>query len=292
MSAERQYACADTGARDKLWQRHFAAALRLDQPAFYPVSGTTAIVRGGECPLADLLREATGPHILKPRFGSNGCAVARVSYTPTGFALESDCPDTALFLNEFPFDSAASGRDALEALAGRRERYIDRARAGIPERLLNESLLEAEVPPWRADGLLCEPRVIAQRVSGERFDVLGGVCKLIDTEVGACVARDFREVPLLKGLEPHLGPDAPRARAELLAASTRATAALVPALEARGTRVHQFGIDFRLYRNEGGAPRFALLEFQFGIGRVAPECAPPGYRTRTELAAAFGPFFD
>jgi hypothetical protein len=95
-------------------------------------------------------------------------------------------------------------------------------------------------------------------------------------------------VPLLAGLEPHLGVHAPRASAELLATAERATSALAPALEARGTRVHQIGIDFRLYR-EAGAPRFALLEFQFGIGGIAPECAPPGYRTRADLADAFGP---
>jgi hypothetical protein len=268
-------------ARDKLWQRLFAAELGLDQPAFVAVSGAGAV--------AEVVAAGSGPFVLKPRFGSNGCAVARVTHTAAGFALESDCPDTARFLDEFPFDPTARGRDALEALAGRRERYIDRARAAIPERLLNESLLEPEVPPWRADGFVCEPRAIAQRVSGERFDVLGGLCKLVGTAVGACVARDFREVPLLAGLEPHLGTDAPRACAELLAAAERAATALVPALEPLGTRVHQFGIDFRLYRSAEGAPRFALLEFQFGIGAVAPECAPPGYRTRAELVRTFGP---
>lgn len=288
MTASPLWACADTGARDKLWQRLFAAELHLDQPAFVAVSGTVALTCGREVPLADVLTVTSGPHILKPRFGSNGCAVARVSRTEAGFVLESDCPDTALFLEEFPFDPTARGRDALEALASRREGYIDRARAGVPERLLNESLLEAEVPPWRAGGFVCEPRVIAQRACGERFVVLGGVCKLVGTAVGACVARDFREVPLLAGLEPHLGTDAPRARAEVLAIAERATNALAPVIAARGTRVHQFGIDFRLYR-AGAVPRFALLEFQFGIGGLAPECAPPGYRTRADLADEFSP---
>jgi hypothetical protein len=63
---------------------------------------------------------------------------------------------------------------------------------------------------------------------------------------------------------------------------------VVPLIEGRGARVHQFGIDCRLCW-DAAAERveFPFLEFQFGIGRIDLPLA--GYKTRAELVHEFGP---
>ena len=43
---------------------------------------------------------------MKPQFGSNGVGVVRVVSREDRLAAESDCQDTAWFLDEFPADPA------------------------------------------------------------------------------------------------------------------------------------------------------------------------------------------
>lgn len=249
--------------------------------------------------LGDAFLSAPGSYILKPRFGSNGVGVVRIRADADGsFRVESDCPETAQYLDEYPRADGQRGRD-LVAAATQRSRFIDRAVAGIPERWLDASILEEEIPPHRADGSLFEPRVVVQRMkteSGESFATLGAICKRIDTAVGASVARDFREEPLDESLRCFLRDRVPRrdlvrraeaARAELLAACDQLRAAVVPQAEARGARVHQFGIDCRLWWNaRAERAEWPFLEFQFGIGRIDLPLA--GYKTRDELVRLFG----
>lgn len=299
------------GVRDKFWQRRFVEAVGcLPQPAFAAVDGICI----AECcaawraftsaDLTDLLLRMPGAYILKPRFGSNGVGVARVVSHPDGrLTVESDCPDTDHYLDEFPHDPELRGRDLVVAGATHRARFVDGA-AGLPERTLNLSVLEGEIRQDRADGSVFEPRVVVQRVgSGERFAVLGVICKRIDTPVGACVARDFREESLETSLARFLANRVPggdvasadaRTRDELLSAAEGLLAALVPLVEASAARIHQFGIDYRLCWDEvNGRAEFPFLEFQFGIGRIdwpALGCDPlAGYKTPAELRRLFGP---
>jgi hypothetical protein len=254
-------------------------------------------------PAADLgaaLLEVPGAYILKPRFGSNGVCVVRITSTGDRLTVESDCPDTAAYLDEFPSDPTLHGCDLVAAAAAHRGRFIDRATAGLPERVLDQSVLEGEIRQDRVDGALFEPRIVVQRAavgSGERFITLGGLCKVIHTAAGASVARDFREVPLDAALHRFLSERVPgadlvdrvaRTSAGLLAAADRLREVLVPLLEGTGARIHQFGIDCRLCWNTGhGCAEYPFLEFQFGIGRITP--ALEGYKTRDELVREFGP---
>lgn len=282
--------------RDKVWQRRFVAERGLlPQPGFAAVDGTR--VGPGGADLGDVLAGRPGAYVLKPRFGSNGCGVVRVVSRPDGtLAAESDCPDTAAYLDDFPADPARRGRDVVAALATGRGRYLDRARAGIPEAALGLSILEDEIPADRAGGSVFEPRAVVQRTR-TGFATVGAVCKRIDTPVGAVVARDFREEELAASLARLLADHAPpadlpaevtRAHADILAAADRVRAELVPVLEASAVRVHQFGIDGRLCRAPAECGlRWVFLEFQFGIGRV--DVPLPGYRTRADLASEFGP---
>ncbi len=267
--------------------------------------GTTKAAFSPTADLGAALLSAPGAYILKPRFGSNGSCVVRVVSTGNRLTVESDCPDTAAYLDEFPSDPDRRGRDLVAAVAAGRARFIDRARAGIPERALDRSILEDEIRQDRADGSLFEPRVVVQRVkigSGERFATLGAICKRIDTAVGASVARGFDEEPLEASLYRFLRDRVPAGdlarrvvgvQAELLAAGDRLRSAVVPLVESRGARVHQFGIDYRLcWNSDEGRAEFPFLEFQFGIGRIEPPALGPalvGYKTRAELAALFGP---
>lgn len=281
--------------RDKLWQRHAVAEAGHPQPAFAAVTGARLDATGQ--PLGAALLAAPGRSILKPRFGSNGVAVVRIVSANGALSVETDCPDTARYLDEFPADPRRHGADVVEAVARHRDRFLDRALAGIPERALDLSILEDEIPPHRADGSLFEPRVVAQRADGGRFAILGAICKRIDTAVGASVARDFREVPLEDALGvflrdrvqlPDLAVLVERTRAGILVAAERLCERIVPLVEASGARVHQFGIDGRLCWNAtAGRAEWPFLEFQFGIGRVDVPLA--GYQTRAELAAQFGP---
>ncbi len=73
-----------------------------------------------------------------------------------------------------------------------------------------------------------------------------------------------------------------------------AASCAVRLVEARGARVHQFGIDSRVCWDAGaGRAEFVFLEVQFGIGRIDRAAMGgegfPGYRTRGELGRAFGP---
>jgi hypothetical protein len=255
--------------------------------------------------LGDALSHAPGSYILKPRYGSNGFGVIRVVSRADGWlTVESDCPDTAGYLEEFPADPARRGQDLVAAAAADRHRFADRARVGLSERALGESILEEEIRQDRAEGAVFEPRVVVQRVGlGHTFATLGAICKRIDTPVAACVARGFEEEPLeaslrrfLRGRVPNgdLALQVRRARDELLAAGDRLQAAIIPAVEARGARVHQLGIDCRMCWDPGtGRVEYPLLEIQFGIGRVDWSAIgePPfaGYKTGTELRGAFGP---
>jgi hypothetical protein len=257
--------------------------------------------------LADALRACPGSYVLKPRYGSNGVGVVRVVARPDGrLTAESDCPDTALYLEEFPCDPRLRGRDLLQAAATHRRRFLDRATAGLPERAADHSILEEEIRQDRADGSVFEPRVVVQRVaagSGGSFASLGAICKRVDTPVGASVARGFREEPLEASLRRFLAPRVPpadladhvrRTHAELLDAGDRLRAAVVPPVEARGVRVHQIGIDCRLCWNPmTGRAEFPFLEFQLGIGRVDwAEVGVPafaGYATPEHLRLRFGP---
>lgn len=279
--------------RDKLWQRSVVEATGHPQPTFAAVSG--GYLDATRQPLGAALLAAPGRYILKPRFGSNGVAVVRIVSENGRLTVESDCPDTAQYLDEFPRDPRRCGADVVEAAAAHRARFVDRATAGIPERALDLSILEGEIPPHRANGSLFEPRVVVQRVEGGAFATLGAICKRIDTAVGASVARDFREEPLAAALHGFLRDRVPpadlsrsveEAYADILASADRLRDAVVPELEGSGAEVHQFGIDGRLCWNAGRV-EWPFLEFQFGIGRVDLPLA--GYRTRAELAAQFGP---
>lgn len=257
--------------------------------------------------LGDALRACPGTYVLKPRHGSNGVAVVRVVSRPDGtLTAESDCPDTALYLDEFPCDPGRRGQDLVEAAATHRRRFLDRAAAGLPERAVDQSILEEEIRPDRADGSVFEPRVVVQRVaagSGESFATLGAICKRVDTPVGASVARGFGEEPLDTSLRRFLAPRVPPADLagrvrqtliELLDAGDRVRAAVVPLVEAVGVRVHQIGIDCRLCWNpEAGRAEFPFLEFQLGIGRIdwAEVGVPafPGYEPPDRLRLRFGP---
>jgi hypothetical protein len=255
--------------------------------------------------LGDALLSAPGAYILKPRFGSNGFCVARVTSTGARLTVESDCPDTAAYLDELSHDAALCGRDRVAAVAAHRGRFIDRAVAGIPERALDRSILEAEIRQDRTDGALFEPRIVVQRVRsgcGERLATVGVLCKRIETAVGASVARDFREEPLDASLYRFLRDRVPagaltlrvgETRDGLLAAGDRLRKGVEPLVEALGARVHQFGIDCRLCWNAGANRlEFPFLEFQFGIGRIDPSALGSdlaGYKTRAELADEFGP---
>lgn len=297
-----------TVIRDKVWQRRFVERTGLlPQPRFAAVEGCR-IEAGGAWPAGDLgevLSHAPGSYILKPRLGSNGFCVVRITSNPDGsLTVESDCPDTARYLDEFPCDPALRGRDLVTAAATHRMRFIDRALVGLPERELTRSILEDEIRQDRAGGSLFEPRVVVQRVgSGDSFAALGAICKRIDTSVAASVARDFREEPLDVSLSRFLGERVPPGdlaasirvtRDELLAAGDQLRVALLPLVEASGARMHQFGIDCRLCWNATTRrAEFPFLEFQFGIGRIdrgEMGTAPfAGYRTREELGRLFGP---
>lgn len=280
--------------RDKLWQRQVIGTTGHPQPAFAAVSG--ARVEATQLPLGATLLSAPGRHILKPRFGSNGVAVVRIVSEGGTLTAESDCPGTALYLDEFPADPRLRGADIVEAVAANRARFVDRAAAGIPERALNLSILENEIPPHRTGGSLFEPRVVVQRVRDGAFATLGAICKRIDTAVGASVARDFREEPLDASLGAFLRDRVPpselarhieQTRADILTSADRLREAVVPLLEASGAQVHQLGIDGRLCWNATAArAEWPFLEFQFGIGRIDVPLA--GYQARAELVAQFG----
>jgi hypothetical protein len=286
------------GVRDKVHQRLIVADLgTVQQPRFAAVVGDRIVSRSGSADLGDALRAAPGSYILKPRLGSNGFGVVRVISHPNGrLTVETDCPDTTRYLDEFPADSRQRGRDLVIAAATHRHRFLDRARAGLPEWALNLSILEDEIPQDRADGSFFEPRVVVQRVTATRLAVLGAMCKRIGTAVGAVVVRDFVEEPLDVSLHQFLRDRAPgqieRTRADILAAGDRVRAAIEPYLEAGGTRVHQLGIDFRLCWDAAtGRAAFPLIEVQVGIGRVEGDAARAlaGYNTPAELRSRFGP---
>ena len=259
--------------------------------------------------LGDALPHSPGSYILKPRFGSNGFCVTRiVSHADGTLTVESDCPDTTQYLEEFPADPDLRGRDLVTAAATHRSRFIDRATVGIPERALNQSILEEEIRQDRSEGSIFEPRIVVQRMKAglsESFATLGAMCKRIDTAIGASVVRDFREEPLdvslrrfLRGRVPasDLASQVRRTHDEILAAGDRTQVALVPLVEAGGARVHQFAIDCRLCWNPvTERAEYPFLELQFGIGRIdgAAFGSVPlaGYRTRDELADRFGPEF-
>lgn len=283
------------GVRDKCWQRQFVADRGLlPQPWFAAVTGD----RVGAAELGDFLLARPGSYILKPRFGSNGVAVVRVVSDGVRLTAASDCPDTALYLDEFPADPQRHGRDVVAAVATQRSRFVNRATAGLPGSALGLSILENEIRQDRGGGSLFEPRVVAQRTGGDRFATLGAVCKRIDTPVGAVVARDFRELPLEEALPLFLAPRVPpsdlgesvrRALEMVLSAGERAASAVAPFLTGHGVRVHQFGVDGRLCWNPATANvEFWFLEFQFGIGRI--DGLPlSGYRPPAELRERFGP---
>ena len=288
-------AARPTSARDKFWQRQLVAERGLlPQPWFAAVTGD----RVGSADLGDVLLARPGSYILKPRFGSNGVGVVRVVSDGDRLTVASDCPDTALFLDEFPADPRRHGRDVVAVAAAHRARYVNRATAGLPEWAMGLSILEDEIRQDRAGGALFEPRVVAQRIDGDRYVTIGAICKRIDTPIAAVVARDFREVTLPEALTLFLAPRVPaaglgdavrRASALVLLAGDRAAAAVAPLAAAHGVRVHQFGVDGRLCWNPAAkGAEFWFLEFQFGIGRIdAPP--PPGYRLPADLRERFGP---
>lgn len=299
----------NVGIRDKFWQRLVVENIgHFPQPGFALVDGIR--IESGSArwrtqvpaDLGEALLDVPRAYILKPRFGSNGFCVARVvSHADGTLTVESDCPDTSRYLEEFPRSTELRGRDLVAAVATHRARFIDRAIAGLPEQTLNQSILEEEIRQDRADGLIFEPRIVVQRMhsdSGEHFATLGAICKRIDTAVGASVARDFREEPLEASVRgflrdrvpgPHLASRVAQTCATILAAGDRIREVLIPLIESRASRVHQFGIDCRLCWNAAtGEVEFPFLEFQFGIGRIdAPAFA--GYKTRAELNTLFGP---
>jgi len=281
--------------RDKCWQRQLVAERDLlPQPWFTAVTGD----RVGSADLGDVLLARPGSYILKPRLGSNGIGVLRVVSDGDRLTAASDCPDTALFLDEFPADPRRRGRDVVAAAATQRSRFVNRATAGLPEWAMGLSILEDEIRQDRADGALFEPRVVAQRADGERFVTIGAVCKRVDTPIAAVVARDFRELSLEESLALFLTPRVPpadlaasvrRAGSLVLSAGDRAAAAVAPLAAAHGVRVHQFGVDGRLCWNPAtNGAEFWFLEFQFGIGRIDVPL-PPGYRSPVQLRERFGP---
>jgi hypothetical protein len=160
------------------------------------------------------------------------------------------------------------------------------------------SILEDEIRQDRAGGALLEPRVVAQRIDGDRFVTIGAICKRIDTQIAAVVARDFRELSLEEALTlflgsrvspADLGDAVRRARDLVLVAGDRAAAAVAPLAAAHGVRVHQFGVDGRLCWNRAtNNVEFWFLEFQFGIGRIDAS-PPPGYHSPAELREHYGP---
>jgi hypothetical protein len=268
--------------------------------------GITKAAFNPEADLGDALLRYPGRYIIKPRFGSNGFGVVRVVSHPPGLlTAESDCPDTAQYLEDYPSAPGLRGQDLIAAVATQRARFVDRARAGVPERFLSQSILEDEIRQDRAEGSIFEPRIVVQRMkdgSAEGFATLGALCKRIDTAVGASVARDFREEPLEVSLRRFLtGRVRPggltervrQTRAEILETGHRLQMALVPIIEAHGARVHQFGIDCRLCWNPATErTEYPFLEIQFGIGRIDPAILADGglegYRTAAELRSAFG----
>jgi hypothetical protein len=283
-----------TSVRDKCWQRQLVADRGLlSQPWFVAVTGDHV----GSADLCDVLLARPGSYILKPRFGSNGVGVVRVVSDGAHLTVASDCPDTALFLDEFPADPRRHGRDVVAAAATHRPLFVNRASAGLPEWAMGLSILEDEIRQDRADGALFEPRVVAQRIDGDRFATIGAICKRVDTPIAAVVARDFRELSLEEALALFLSPRVPpadlgasvcRARDLVLSAGDRAAAAVAPRAAAHGVRVHQFGVDGRLCWNPAtNSAEFWFLEFQFGIGRI--DAPPPGYRSPAELRERFGP---
>jgi hypothetical protein len=267
--------------------------------------GTTRTAFGPTAELGATLLCAPGAYILKPRFGSNGFCVVRITSADDHLTVESDCPDTALYLDEFPRNPDLRGQDLVAAVTTHRTRFINRATAGLPDQLMNQSVLEEEIRQDRVDGAIFEPRIVIQRakvVSGERFVTLGAIAKRIESAVGASVACDFSEEPLDCALRNFLRERVPdgdlahcsaQTRAEILEAGDRLREVLTPLLAERGARVHQFGIDCRLCWNRAtGRAEYPFLEFQFGIGRITPPALTPalaGYKTRDELSREFGP---
>ena len=284
-----------TSIRDKCWQRQLVAERGLlPQPWFAAVAGD----RVGAADLGDVLLARPGSYILKPRFGSNGVGVVRVVSDGDRLTVASDCPDTALYLDEFPADPQRHGRDVVAAAATHRPRFVNRATAGLPEWAMGLSILEDEIRRDRAGGAFFEPRVVAQRIDGDRFVTIGAICKCIDTPFAAVVARDYREMSLEEALTLFLAPRVPpadlgnavrRAGDLVLAAGGRAAAAVAPLAAANGVRVHQFGVDGRLcWNTETDSVEFWFLEFQFGIGRI-DATPPPGYHSPADLRERFGP---
>lgn len=282
-------------ARDKSWQRQLVAERGLfPQPWFAAVNGN----RVGSTDLGDVLLARPGDYILKPRFGSNGVAVVRVVSDGDRLTAASDCPETALFLDEFPANPRLHGRDVLAAMATQRSRYVNRATAGLPEWAMGHSILEDEIRQDRASGLMFEPRVVAQRIDEERFVTIGAFCKCIDTPISAVVARDFLElsleVALARFLSSRVTPveldeTVRRTLVQIISVGDRAAAVIAPLASANGVRVHQFGIDGRLCWNPvTDRVEFWFLEFQFGIVRI-DGLSLPGYQSPDELRAWFGP---
>ena len=212
--------------------------------------------------------------------------------------MASDCPGTARYLEEFPADPRRHGSDVISAAATRRARYLDRATACLPEWAMELSILEDEIRQDRVDGAIIEPRVVAQRIDGDRFVTIGVICKRIDTPIAAVVATGFRELSLEESLTLFLGPRVPaadlgdsvrRAWDQVLSEGDRAATAVAPLAEAHGMRTHQFGVDGRLCWNPvANRVEFWFLEFQFGIGRIDGP-TPSGYQSPAELREQFGP---
>jgi hypothetical protein len=256
--------------------------------------------------LSEILLSSPGSYILKPRFGSNGVCVVRIISHPTShLTVESDCPDTSGYLEEYPCNPNLFGQDLVTAVATQRSRFLDRATADLPEWAWNQSVLEEEIRQDRASGSIFEPRIVVQRMKGalrEQFLTLGAVCRRIDTSISASVIRGFHEEPLEASLQCFLQDRIPagdlsyrvqKTRDEILAAGDQLRAKLVPLIETSGARIHQFGIDCRLCWNPTiGQVEYPFLEFQFGIGRIDPPVsgsALGGYKTRDELIRRFGP---
>ena len=251
--------------RDKYWQRRLVAERGLLlQPEFAAVTGD----RVGSADLGDVLLARPGSYILKPRFGSNGVGVARIVSDADRLTAASDCPETAHYLEEFPADPRRHGRNVIAATATHRARYVNRATASLPEWAMGLSILEDEIRQDRVDGAIVEPRVVAQRIDGDRFVTIGAICKRIDTPIAAVVASGFRELSLEESLTLFLGPRVPpadlgdsvqRARDHVLSAGDRAATAVAPLAAAHGMRIHQFGVDGRLCWNPEDEPCRVLV---------------------------------
>src|SRR5262249_27591680 len=139
---------APTNLRDKCWQRQLVAEHALfSQPWFAGVCGDKI----GSTELGENLLARPGSYILKPRFGSNGTGIIRVVSDGRCLIAASNCPDTALFLDEFPADPRLGGRDVVAAAATQRARYLNRGTAAIPDWAMELSILEEEIRPDRAD---------------------------------------------------------------------------------------------------------------------------------------------